>query len=162
MEQTEINVYEFLPIARLMLNVSGFTKMIGKSHGWFNNKERDGSPFERLKEGFTEDNIELLNYGLEKVAEACEKHRLQPSSECANREIYNKYVSTELKELRKLVNMVYLREQYTSMPQSSWNKKINNFPNRGTVSQFTDADINEINSGIDKIAEFLRSVKITL
>lgn len=162
MEQTEVNVYDSLPTLRMLLNMSGFAKLIGKSTSWFNNKEAKTQAFDGLSPGFSEDNVELINYGLEKVAEACEKHRLQPSSECANREIYNKYVGTELKELRKLVNMVYLREQYTSMPQSSWNKKINNFPNRGTVSQFTDADINEINSGIDKIAEFLRSVKITL
>jgi len=162
MEQIEVNVYEYLPTFRKLLNVSGFTKLIGKSIVWFNNKESKSQAFERIPNGFTEDNVELINYGLEKVVAACEKHRLQPPSECPNREIYNKYVSIELKELRKLVNMVYLRENYTDIPQSSWNKKINNFPNRGTVSQFTETDISQINQGIDKVAELLRSIKVTL
>lgn len=58
--------------------------------------------------------------------------------------------------------MVYLRENYTTIPQSSWNKKLNNFPNRGTVFQFTEDDIAQINQGIGKVTELLRSLKITL
>lgn len=162
MKQNEVCVSEFLPTLRQLLNVSGFTKMIGKRPGWFNDKEREDSPFDRMMRGFSEDNVELINYGLEKVVAACEKHRLHPLSECPNREIYNKYVGSELKELRKLVDMVYLRENYTDIPQSSWNKKINNFANRGTVSQFTETDIQQINHGIDKVAELLRSIKVTL
>lgn len=162
MKQNEVNVYEFLPTLRLILNISGFTKMIGKSVVWFNNKEAKSQPFCRIPSGFTEDNIELINYGVEKVIAACEKHKLQPPSECPNRDIYNKYVSTELKELRKLVSMAYLRENYTDIPSSTWNKKVNNSPNRDKVAQFTEADIQQINNGIDKIAKLLRSVKITL
>lgn len=158
----EANIYECLPTLRVMLNLSGLAKLIGKTPNWFNNKEQGVAPFERMEAGFTEDNIELLNYGLEKVVESCHKHRLQPPSECPNRDIYNKYVKTELKELRKLVSMVYLREKYTSIPQSSWNKKINNFANRGAVSQFTEADISEINSGIDAIADTLSNLKVVL
>lgn len=162
MEQKEIVVYEALPLLREVLNVSGFTKIIGKTPGWFNNKEEEESPFERMVPGFTEDNVELINYGLEKVVDACAKHRLHLPSSCPQRDIYNTYVKTELKELRKLVSMVYLRENYTEIPTSSWNKKLNNFQNRGTVSQFTEADIEQINYGIDKVAELLRSLKITL
>lgn len=162
MEQKEIVVYEALPLLREVLNVSGFTKMIGKTPGWFNNKEEEESPFERMAPGFTEDNVELINYGLEKVVCACIKHKLHLPSSCPQRDIYNTYVKTELKELRKLVSMVYLRENYTEIPTSSWNKKLNNFPNRGTVAQFTETDIDQINYGIDKVAELLGSLKITL
>lgn len=162
MKQRETNVYEALPLLREVLNVKGFTKLIGKSAVWFNAKEAVESPFERLSVGFSEDNVELITYGLEKVVESCEKHRLQPPSECANREIYNKYVGTEIKELRKLVSMVYIRNNYTSIPESTWNKKVNNSPNRGTVAQFTEADIIQINQGIDKVTELLRSLKVTL
>lgn len=162
MEQKEVVVYEALPLLREVLNVSGFTKMIGKNPGWFNNKEEEESPFERLPPGFTEDNVELINYGLEKVVDACTKRKLHLPSSCPQRDIYNTYVKTELKELRKLISMVYLRENYTEIPTSSWNKKLNNFPNRGTVAQFTEADIEQINHGIDKVAELLRSLKITL
>ena len=162
MEQKEISVYEVLPLLREVLNVSGFTKMIGKNPGWFNNKEEEDSPFERMCPGFTEDNVELINYGLEKVVEACTKHKLHMPSSCPQRDIYNTYVQTELKQLRKLVSMVYLRENYTEIPTSSWNKKLNNFPNRGTVAQFTEEDIKQINYGIDKVSELLRTLKITL
>lgn len=162
MEQKEIVVYEALPLLREVLNVSGFTKMIGKADVWFNNKESRQETFGKITPGFTEDNVELINYGLEKVVDACEKHRLQPPSECANRDIYNKYVGIQIKELRKLVSMVYIRENYTRIPESSWNKKVNNSPNRGTVAQFTESDIEQINYGIDKVAELLRSLKITL
>lgn len=162
MEQKEIVVYEALPLLREVLNVSGFTKMIGKADVWFNNKESRQEIFGKITPGFTEDNVELINYGLEKVVDACEKHRLQPPSECANRDIYNKYVGIQIKELRKLVSMVYIRENYTRIPESSWNKKVNNSPNRGTVAQFTESDIEQINHGIDKVSELLRSLKITL
>ena len=162
MEQKEIVVYEALPLLREVLNVSGFTKMIGKADVWFNNKESRQEAFGKITPGFTEDNVELINYGLEKVVDACEKHRLQPPSECANRDIYNKYVGIQIKELRKLVSMVYIRENYTRIPESSWNKKVNNSPNRDTVAQFTESDIEQINYGIDKVAELLRSLKITL
>lgn len=162
MEQNEVNVYEVLPTLRKVLNMKGFTKLLGKSLVWFNNKESSDRSFGRIAPGFTEDNVELINYGLEKVVESCVKHRLQPTSECPNREIYNKYVGTELKELRKLVSMVYIRENYTEIPESSWNKKMNNSPNRGTVAQFTEADIQQINHGIDKVAELLSSIKIIL
>lgn len=162
MEQKEININEALPLLREVLNVSGFTKMIGKSPGWFNDKEEGVAPFERMIQGFTDDNVELINYGLEKVVASCDKHKLHLPSSCSNREIYNTYVKTELKELRKLVSMVYLRENYTQIPTSSWNKKLNNFQNRGTVSQFTEADIEQINHGIDKVSELLCSLKVTL
>lgn len=162
MELQEINVYEALPLLREVLNIKGFAKLIGKADVWFNNKESRQEFFGKITPGFTEDNVELITYGLEKVVEACEKHRLQPPSECANREIYNKYVGTEIKELRKLVSMVYIRNNYTSIPESTWNKKVNNSPNRGTVAQFTEADIIQINQGIDKVTELLRSLKITL
>lgn len=162
MKQNEVNIKECLPMLRQVLNISGFARLMGKKQSWFSDKERDDTPFESLQRGFTEDNIELINYGLDKVVAACAKHRLQHPSECSNREIYNKYVSAELKELRKLVSMVYLRENYTKIPQSSWNKKINNFSNRGTIYQFTESDIQQINHGIDKVAELLSSIKVTL
>lgn len=162
MSQQEINVYEALPLLREVLNVSGFTKIIGRTPGWFNLKERIESPFERLPVGFTEDNIELLNYGLEKVVECCEKHRLHRPSSCSNREVYNTYVKTELKELRKLISMVYIRENFTTIAKSSWSNKMNNVLDRGRVSQFSEKDIDEINLGIDKITELIRTLKITL
>lgn len=162
MEQQEINVYEAIPLLKEVLNQSGFAKLIGKSTNWIHEKSIQRCMFERMDPGFSEDNVELLNYGIEKVVEVCESHRLQPPSECSNRDIYNTYVKTELKEIRKLVSMVYLRENYTTIPQSSWNKKLNNFANRGTVFQFTEDDISQINQGIEKVAELLRSFKITL
>lgn len=83
MEQKEITINDALPLLREVLNVSGFTKMIGKNPGWFNNKEEEESPFERLVPGFTADNVELINYGLEKVVEACVKHKLHLPSSCS-------------------------------------------------------------------------------
>ena len=162
MEQQEITIIDALPLLREVLNVSGFTKMIGKNPGWFNNKEEEKTPFDRMAPGFTADNVELINYGLEKVVDACKKHKLHLPSSCPQRDIYNTYVKTELKELRKLVSMVYLRENYTDIPTSSWNKKLNNFPNRGTVAQFTEDDIEQINNAMDKIAELISSLKVTL
>lgn len=162
MKQTEVNVYEAIPMLKQVLNQSGFGKLIGKSANWLHEKSARRFPFERMEPGFTEDNVELINYGLEKVVTACEKHRLHPLSECPNREIYNKYVGTELKALRKLVSLVYIRENYTTLTKSSFDKKLINAANRGTVAQFTEADIQQINHGIDKVAEFLSSIKIIL
>lgn len=162
MEQNEVNVYEAAPMLKQILNLSGFGKIIGKGASWFHEKSIRRCPFERMEPGFTEDNVELINYGLEKVVAACGKHRLQPPSECSNREIYNKYVSTELKTLRKLVSMVYIRENYTTITKSSFDKKLINAANRGTVAQFTETDVLQINNGIDKVAELLRTIKIVL
>ena len=162
MEINRISIYEALPLLREVLNVSGFFKLIGKSGSWFNNKEGMKQAYDTIPMGFTQDNIELINYGLEKVVEACHKHKLKLPSECPDRDIYNKYVKTELRDLRKLVSLVYIRENYTQIPVSSWNKKLINTPNRGTVAQFTSEDIKHINQGIDKVAELLASMNITL
>lgn len=162
MEQKEISIYEVIPLLREVLNLSGFAKVIGKSTSWINNKESRTQFLERMEPGFTEDNVELVNYGLDKVIESCGKHKLHLPSSCPNREIYNTYVKTELKDLRKLVSMVYLRENYTSITKSSFDKKLINAANRGTVAQFTEDDIQQINYGIDKISELLSSLKITL
>lgn len=162
MEQKEISIYEALPLLREVLNLSGFAKVIGKSTSWINNKESRIQVFERMDPGFTEDNVELVSYGLDKVIEACNKHKLHLPSSCPNREIYNTYVKTELKELRKLISLVYLRENYTNIVKSSFDKKLTNAANRGTVAQFTEADIEQINHGIDKVAELLLSLKITI
>ena len=157
-----MNVYEASPMLKQVLNLSGFGRLIGKGASWFHEKSIRRCPFDRMEPGFTEDNVELINYGLEKVVSACEKHRLHPLSECPNREIYNKYVSTELKALRKLVSLVYIRENYTTITKSSFDKKLINAVNRATVAQFTEDDIQQINHGIDKVAELLRSIKVTL
>lgn len=162
MENKEVNVYEAVPLFKQVLNFSGFCKMIGKSASWIHDKSTKRSVFERMEPGFTADNVELINYGLEKVVESCHKHKLQPPSECPNREIYNKYVKTELKELRKLVSLVYIRENYTAITKSTFDKKLINAANRGTVAQFTEDDINQINHGIDKVAELIGSLHITL
>lgn len=162
MEQNEVNVYEAVPLFKQVLNLSGFGKLIGKATNWIHEKSMRRCPFERMDPGFSEDNVELLNYGLEKVVESCMKHRLHPLSECPNREIYNKYVSTELKELRKLVSLVYIRENYTTITKSSFDKKLTNAANRDKVAQFTEEDIQQINNGIDKVAELLASLKITV
>jgi hypothetical protein len=92
MEQQEINVYEAIPLLKEVLNQSGFAKLIGKSTNWIHEKSIQRCMFERMDPGFSEDNVELLNYGIEKVVEVCESHRLQPPSECSNRDIYNTYV----------------------------------------------------------------------
>ena len=162
MEQKEVCIYEVLPLLREVLNISGFCKMLGKSISWLNNKESKEQAFERIPIGFTEDNVELINYGLEKVVDACQKHKLHLPSSCSNREVYNKYVKTELKELRKLISIVYLRENYTKIPKSSFDKKLINAANRGTVAQFTEDDIQQINNGIDKVSELLYSIKVIL
>ncbi len=162
MEQQEINVYEAIPLLKEVLNQSGFSKLIGKSSNWLHEKSIQRSPLERMVPGFTEDNVELINYGLEKVAEACDKHILHLPSLCQERDIYNKYVKTELKDLRKLVSFVYLRENYTNITKSTFDKKLINAANRGAVAQFTEEDIKQINFGIEKTSQLLRSLKITL
>lgn len=162
MEQQEISIYEAVPLLKEVLNQTGFAKLIGKSSCWLHEKSIRRCMFERMEPGFTSDNVELVCYGVEKVVEACEKHKLHLPSSCPQRDIYNKYVKTELKELRKLISFVYLRENYTSITKSSFDKKLINAANRGTVAQFTEADIDQINYGIDKVAELLSSLKITL
>lgn len=162
MKQKTIDVYESIPFLKEILNMSGFGKLIGKSSNWIHEKSIKRCMFERMEPGFSVDNVELINYGLDKVVESCRKHKLQPPSECPNRDIYNKYVKTELKELRKLVSLVYLRENYTTITKSTFDKKLINAVNRGTVAQFTEEDIIQINRGIDKIAELLSSIHVTL
>lgn len=162
MAKRKICIEEVAPILKQILNMNGFCKMIGKSASWFHDKVNKRVSIARVVPGFTSDNIELINNGIKQVVDYAKKHTLQLPEECPNREIYNKYIQSELKDLRKLVRLIYIRENYTDIPKSSFDKKLINAVNRGTVAQFTDSDVRQINNGIEKIVEFLSSLEITL
>lgn len=160
MEKNQINIYEAMPMLRNVLNLSGFAKSIGKTNSWFNNKEQK-LEFPRVIPGFSQANVDLINYHLERAAEFCEKHVLHLPKN-SEREIYNKYVKAELKDLRKIISLVYLRENYTKIPKNSWGKKLVNVANRSAVAQFTEEDIKQINEGIIAIAKLLHSIHLTV
>ncbi len=163
MEKIEINIYEAKELLYNMLNVQGFNKRIlGKSKSWtdskYNMTERLG-----IRVGYNDDDILLMNKGLMEVAEFCYNRMLKLPSECIDSTIYAVYVSKQLKELREIIKLPYLREKYTSMAQRTFNYKLNSTLNRhGKPNRFSENDIAEINNGIKSFAELFASLTLTL
>ncbi len=163
MEKMEINIYEAKELLYNMLNVEGFNKRIlGKSKKWTYSKY-DMTERLDIRVGYNDDDILLMNKGLMEVAEFCNKRVLKLPSECNDSTIYAAYVSKQLKELRGVIKLPYLREKYTSMAQRTFNCKLNSTPNRhGKPNRFSDNDIVEINNGIKSFAEIFSSITLTL
>ena len=162
MEQKEISIQEALPILKEMLNISGLTNLMGKSVSWFAGKEVDREVSFIDFCGFTDENIELINKSINHIADECESHLLDLPTDNINRKEYNEYVSRELKEVRKSISFVYLREKYTTIGEQTFSRKLRLAPNRNNVFQFTTSDIVQINAGLKAISEQLRSMKIIL
>lgn len=161
MEQKEISIQEALPILKEMLNISGLTKLIGKSPSWFLSKEKEKSaPFALSSPGFADKDIELVNKSLSLVADACESHMVTPPTEGISRREYHASVVEQLKGIRKLISFVYLREKYTTISEQSLSRKLRSAPNNGSICMFTESDIIQINAALKNISEYLRSLKI--
>lgn len=161
MEEKRISIHEALPILREVLNMSGFTKLMGKSSSWVYNKN-EGRAAEFIQNvGFTDSNIKLITEGLKHVADECENHIILPLSEGAARREHSEYVTRELKELRKLIYLPYLREKHTTISERSFGRKLRGEANGASIYQFTSSDIQQINEGLKSIAALLRSFIIT-
>lgn len=163
MNDITMNVYEAIPVLREMLNISGFgTKVLKKSRYWIDAKY-DRRDFYTVKPGFSEADVIAVNDGLKAVAQFCTDRVLKFPAECADVEIYGKYASQQIKELRGVISMPYLREHYTTIADKTFSKKTRMEMNKnGKPSRFSDKDIEEINTGILAMAETFSRMKLTL
>lgn len=163
MEQKEISIHEALPILKEVLNMSGLTKLMGKSVSWFFNKQNERvAPFSLKTWGFAEKDSDLINNSLSRIADECESHLIKPLAEGVDRKEHHVYAVSQLKEIRKLISFVYLREKYTTISEQSLSRKLRSAPNKGSICMFTESDISQINEGLKAVAQQLRSIKITL
>lgn len=163
MEQIKINIYEAIPLLSEMLNVSGFCRKILKKVGtWITTKSRR-LEFYTVKPGFNETDIELMNKGMQDVADFCQAHILKLPSECNDKGVYAKYAIQTLKELRSVISMPYLRANYTSIARKTFSHKMClAIGMNGKPCYFTEKDITEINAGIIKMADTFSRLKFTL
>lgn len=163
MEEIKINVYESKELLYKMLNVKGFNeRILKKSHKWTDSKYSRNS-FGNVKPGFSEKDIVLYNNGLRTLSEFCEKKILKLPSECGDPEIYSEYASKLLKELRCVISMQYLCENYTSIAKTTFGKKLRGeIGANGKPVRFKEYDILEINEGIRKMSSFFQSITLTL
>lgn len=163
MEDIVLNVYEARTLLYDMLNVKGFNLIIlKKTRGWTDGKYARNE-FYSVKPGFNDKDIELMHKGLSELAEFCRKRILKLPSECNDAEIYGQYAAKQLKELRDVISMVYLRENYTSMAKKTFGNKLRMDINKnGKPCHFTDADIVSINNGIAQMADTFSRLKLTL
>lgn len=159
----EMNIYDAIPMLNGMLNISGFCRIILNKVGtWINTKTRR-QEFYTVKPGFNEVDVEIMNKGMQDVAEFCHAHVLKLPSECNDKSIYAKYVVETLKELRSVISMPYLRENHTSIAKKTFTDKMRIAINRnGKPCYFTEKDITEINAGIIKMADTFSRLKFTL
>ena len=162
MEQKEISIHEALPILKEVLNMSGLTKLMGKSESWFNNKLNGRAFLPRLNPGFTDENMELVNSAIYQIADECESHLIEPLAEGVDRKEHHAYAVNQLKEIRKLISFVYLREKHTTISEQSLSRKLRSAPNKGSICMFTESDISQINEGLKAVAQQLRSMKIII
>lgn len=163
MENIEINIYEAKDLLCNMLNMDGFNrKILGKSKSWTASKY-DMNERLTIHVGYDNDDILLMNKGLREVSDFCYKRILKLPSECNDSTIYAVYVSKQLKELRGIIKLPYLREKYTSMAKGTFSSKLTNKPNRhGKPNRFSENDIAEINNGIKSFAELFSRLTLTL
>lgn len=163
MEEIKINVYESKELLYKMLNVKGFNeRILKKSPSWTNDKYLLRQ-FGNVKPGFCEKDIELYNSGLRILAEYCSKRILKLPSECGDPEIYAQYVSKFLKELRSVISIQYIVENYTTMAKKTFGKKIRgDIAANGKPARFSEDNIVEINEGIRKMSSIFRSITLTL
>lgn len=163
MNEIIMNVYEAVPVLREMLNISGFcTKVLKSSRYWLDGKY-ERKEFYNVKPGFGETDVAAVNDGLKAVSKFCVDRILKSPLECADIEIYGKYASRQLKELRAIISMPYLRTKHTSMAEETFGKKMRLAMNKnGKPSRFSDKDIEEINTGILAMAETFSRIELTL
>ncbi len=163
MEDIVLNVYEAKSLLDDMLNVKGFcSKILKKSPAWIPNRYAR-KEFYTVTPGFSADNIELINNGLRELSEFCKRRILKLPSECNDAEIYAQYATKQLRELREVISLVYLREKYTNMSKRAFGGKLRMDINRnGKPYHFTDADIASINNGIAQMADTFSRLKLTL
>ena len=163
MEEIKINVYESKELLYKMLNVKGFNeRILKKSHYWTESKYIKNA-YGNVKPGFSEKDIVLYNNGLRTLSEFCEKKILKLPSECGDPEIYSEYASKLLKELRRVISMKYLCENYTSMANKTFGKKLRGeIGANGKPVRFSESNIIEINDGIRKMSSIFRSITLTL
>lgn len=163
MEQKEISIHEALPILKEVLNMSGIAKLMGKSTSWFYDKSNERvAPFSLKSQGFTDEDLKLINNSLSRIADKCESHLIKPLAEGVDRKEHHVYAVSQLKEIRKLISFVYLREKHTTISEQSLSRKLRSAPNKGSICMFTESDISQINEGLKAVAQQLRSIKITL
>lgn len=163
MEDVTMNIYDAKPLLYDMLNVKGFNlKILKKTRGWTDGKYARHE-FYSVKPGYNEKDIDLVNSGLRELGEFCKKRILKLPSECNDAEIYGQYVAKQLKELREVISMPYLRENYTKMADKTFIKKMRQSLNaNGKPYHFTDSDITSINTGIASMADTFERLKLTL
>lgn len=163
MEEIRMNIYDARTLLSDLLNVSGFDmKILKKQHAWLPNKYAC-KEFYSVKPGFNEKDIELINKGLIELATFCRSHLLKLPSECNDAEIYAQYAEKQLKELREVISMPYLRTHYTTIGEKVFIKKMRQTMNVNKKPyRFTDSDITSINAGIASMADIFSRLMLTL
>lgn len=155
----EMNIYDAIPMLKEMLNIKGVCEnLLGKKANWMNDKMNKKSSL-----GFTEQSVEMMNQAMRDVVDICRAHILRLPSEYSEKEIYAKYAIQILKELRSVISMPYLRENYTSMAKDTLNNKIRlAIGKNGKPCYFTEKNIIEINTGITQMADTFSRLRFTL
>lgn len=159
----EINIEESMPLLLNVLNISGFQKKyIKKNKGWIYGKINK-KEFYTCAVGFTQQDVELIQVGIQGVAAFCEAHLLKLPSECNDRDIYMAYAAKTIKELRSLISMSYICEHYCSFTLRSMQAKVRgDLTAKGYPQQLSDKNVQEINTGIRAVAELLSNMRLTL
>lgn len=163
MEKIKVNVYEAVPVLVNILNLSGFTKMfLRKSERWLPNKFNKIS-FGNVRPGFDQKDIDLLNSAVIQTAEHIRTLVIKGPESCSDRDIYNTYIGSRLKEARKIMSLRYLCEKSLTISYGTFANKLRNDKNRnGKPNQFSEEEISSINNGLKQIASYLDSLVLVL
>lgn len=160
-EVVEISIIEAIPFLKERLNMSYITSAMNKSVAWFHSKlnanQETGYTFP-----FAQKDCDQLNAILHDIAQTCMEHLLEPHTVSTSKIVYSTYVSTNIKSLRECISMKYLREHYTTISENSWCDKIVMKKHGQYISCFTPKNVEQINHGIQSMADLLLSIKIVL
>lgn len=163
MENVIMNVYEAVPVLTKMLNMSGFAKkFLKKSGNWLYSKY-EKSEFYSVVPGFNANDVALIESALKSVSGYCSERMLKLPSECNDPDIYAAYIVKVVKELRSVISMVYICDNYCSFKPRTMQAKIRgDVRGNGKPMRFSDGDVNEINAGIKSVTDMLSCIKLAL
>lgn len=153
-EKLKANVYQALPLIFEKIKVVALEKVMGRTDAWvtmrLHNNMMGGKPL-----SFSEDDLVLVNRGLEKLGEQIAGVLVQFSDD-------RDAVIAGIRNANIYIAMPYIYEEV-------WKKDRQWFANRmrkrkpgGKASSFKEEDILKMNMAIMQIANELRSIELTL
>lgn len=153
-EKIQINIYKGLPMVLDKVKAVALAAVIGKKSSWINNKLCH-YVMGGYSQQFLEQDITLLNNGLQVLGEEISQHMVQYVD---NRD----EVIRQVKELSKYICMPYLYREILK-EKDTWYKPrmLARVPGR-KVCVFKEDDILRINMAAMQIANELKSIELTL